>query len=106
MGKRLLFLTTWDFSDGPSTGITKKNKSQIKVFLKQGYEVDYTYISDNYVWIYEKGIRHKIGKTKIGRKFSANLYLANYFRDKRYDFVYNRYGLSDPFFFKPFEALT
>lgn len=98
MGKRLLFLTTWDFSDGPSTGITKKIKSQIKVFLKQGYEVDYTYISDNYVWIYEKGIRHKIGKTKIGRKFSANLYLANYFRDKRYDFVYNRYGLSDPFF--------
>ena len=68
MGKRLLFLTTWDFSDGPSTGITKKIKSQIKVFLKQGYEVDYTYISDNYVWIYEKGIRHKIGKTKIGRK--------------------------------------
>ena len=53
MGKRLLFLTTWDFSDGPSTGITKKIKSQIKVFLKQGYEVDYTYISDNYVWIYE-----------------------------------------------------
>ena len=42
MGKRLLFLTTWDFSDGPSTGITKKIKSQIKVFLKQGYEVDYT----------------------------------------------------------------
>ena len=41
MGKRLLFLTTWDFSDGPSTGITKKIKSQIKVFLKQGYEVDY-----------------------------------------------------------------
>lgn len=59
-------------------GITKKIKSQIKVFLKQGYEVDYTYISDNYVWIYEKGIIHKIGKTKIGRKFSANLYLKNY----------------------------
>ena len=52
-----------------------------------------------------KELEHKIGKTKIGRKFSANLYLANYFRDKRYDFVYNRYGLSDPFF-KPFEALT
>lgn len=69
MGKRLLFLTTWDFSDGPSTGITKKIKSQIKVFLKQGYEVDYTYISDNYVWIMRKELDIKLEKRKLEENF-------------------------------------
>ena len=30
--KKLLFITTWDFADGPSTGITNKIKAQIKAF--------------------------------------------------------------------------
>lgn len=96
---RLLYLTTWDFSDGASMGITRKIRSQIKVFTDEEFKVDYTCIKDGCVWLYIDDVPKNLGKVGAGRKIAANYYLARELRDSKYPFVYTRYGLMDTFYF-------
>ena len=105
MGKKIIVFNNVGFLGWTIHRDYKKIKSQIKVFLKQGYEVDYTYISDNYVWIYEKGIRHKIGKTKIEENFQpiCTWQIILEIRDMILFIIAMDYLTP---FFKPFEALT
>lgn len=103
--KKLLYLTTWDFSDGPSTGITKKIKAQIKVFEANGFSVDYTYISDNYMYLCRNGKSVALGKVGKLRKLAGNFLLYRVLKKTEYPYVYNRYGLMDHYYYKILKAL-
>ena len=103
--KKLLFITTWDFTDGPSVGITKKIKAQIKAFQNNGFDVTYTYISNNVFYVCENNHPMALGKVGKLRKLIANYYLYQYTQNKKYPFVYSRYGLADLFYFKVLKQL-
>ena len=103
--KKLLYLTTWDFSDGASTGITNKIKSQIKALEESGFMVDYTYIFDNAVYFNKAGCSTFLGKVGKLRKLAANYYLYQALRAMNYEYVYNRYGLMDTYYYKLLKML-
>ena len=103
--KKLLFITTWDFTDGPSVGITKKIKAQIKAFQNNGFDVTYTYISNNVFYVCENNHPMALGKVGKLRKLIANYYLYLYTQNKKYPFVYSRYGLADLFYLKVLKQL-
>lgn len=103
--KKILYLTTWDFSDGPSSGITQKIKAQIKTFVEEGFTVDYTYISNNETYFCKNNESIPIGKVGCLRKLAANYYLYKYLRKEKYSYVYNRYGLMDKYYYKILKAL-
>lgn len=98
--KKLLYLTTWDFSDGPSSGITQKIKGQMKAFEEHGFVVDYTCISENMTYYFKDGVKYSLGKVGKFRKLAANYYLYQRLKNESYEYVYNRYGLMDTFYFK------
>lgn len=104
--RRILYLSTWDFSDGPSTGITNKIKSQMRVFREYGFLVDYTCISKNEIYYYKDGVGYPLGKVGRFRKLAANYYLYKKLRNESYEYVYNRYGLMDTFYFKMIKQLS
>ena len=97
---RLLFLTTWDFSDGPSTGITNKIKAQIKAFEISGFKVDYTYIADDAVYYHKDGQNIRLGTVGKFRKLAGFYYLYKTLKKENYEYVYNRYALMDPYYYK------
>ena len=99
MKEKILYLTTWDFSDGPSYGITQKIKAQIKAFKEYGYEVDYTYISYGKVFLCKGEKEISLGNVGKLRKFEANYHLYKKMGDEEYTCIYNRYGLMDPCYF-------
>lgn len=98
--QKLLYLTTWDFKDGPSTGITKKILAQMKAFKEYGFNVDYTYIADNKVYFCQDGKSIPLGKVGRLRKLAANFFLWKKMREKKYSYVYSRYGLADLYYIK------
>ena len=98
--KKLLYLTTWDFGDGPSTGITNKIKAQMKAFESYGFVVDYTYIYDNAIYFHKEGQDIFLGKVGKLRKLAANYFLFKKLKKENYEYVYNRYGLMDTYYFK------
>lgn len=102
---RLLYLTTWDFSDGPSIGITNKIKGQMKAFTTYGFSIDYTYIADNAAYFHKDGQDVCLGKVGKFRKLAANYYLFKRLKTEKYAYVYNRYGLMDPFYYKLLKML-
>lgn len=102
---RMLYLTTWDFSDGPSSGITQKIKAQIKAFHVHGFLVDYTYISNNEAYYCKDGTDISLGKVGRFRKLAANYYLYKRLKEEAYEFVYNRYGLMDVYYYKLIKKL-
>lgn len=102
---KMLYLTTWDFSNGPSLGITKKIKAQMKAFEKYGFTVDYTCLSDNKVYFWKDGNMSELGKVGRLRKLAGNYYLYKRLKTEKYAYVYNRYGLMDPFYLKILKAL-
>ncbi|MBR2951339.1 MAG: glycosyltransferase [Lachnospiraceae bacterium] len=97
--KKLLFLTTWDFSDGPSVGITKKIQAQIKTFENAGFEVDYTFISNGCMYLHEKNTDLNLGRVGKTRKIYGHMLLCKAMKVREYPFVYSRYGLMDTFYF-------
>ena len=103
---RLLYLTTWDFSDGPSSGITNKIMGQMKAFRTYGFSVDYTYIADNAAFYHKDGKDHRLGKVGKLRKLAANYYLYRRLKTEKYDYVYNRYGLMDAYYYKLLKMLN
>lgn len=103
--RRLLYLTTWDFSDGPSTGITNKIKAQIKAFESYGFLVDYTCIANNEAYYVKDGHEYILGKVGKLRKLAANIFLYKKLKKEKYEYVYNRYGLMDIYYFKLLKVL-
>lgn len=98
--RRLLYLTTWDFSDGPSTGITNKIRAQLKAFESYGFSVDYTCISNNETILCKDGQIISLGKVGKFRKLAANFHLAKRLKQENYDCLYSRYGLADIYYLK------
>ena len=98
--KRLLYLTTWDFSDGASSGITNKIKAQIKAFESYGFLVDYTCISNGKTILCKDGQSVSLGRVGKFRKLAANFYLTKRLKQENYDYIYSRYGLADVFYLK------
>ena len=103
--KKILYLTTWDFSDGPSTGITNKIKAQIKALSTGQYQVDYTCIRYGGVWLISNEQEECLGKIGKTRKIGAYFYLLEKIREMGYMYVYNRYALMDTFYFHLLKSL-
>lgn len=98
--KRLLYLTTWDFSNEESDGIAKKIRGQMKAFQESGFAVDYTCILNNETYYVKDGVSHPLGKVGKFRKLAANYYLYKRLKKESYVCIYNRYGLMDTFYLK------
>ena len=104
--KKLLYLTTWDFSNEESDGIAKKIRGQIKAFQESGFVVDYTCILNNETYYIKDGISYPLGKVGKFRKLAANYYLYKRLKKESYSRVYNRYGLMDTFYLKLLKGLS
>lgn len=98
--KKLLYLTTWDFSNEESDGIAKKIRGQIKAFQESGFIVDYTCILNNETYYVKDGVSYPLGKVGKLRKLAANYYLYKRLKKESYSYIYNRYGLMDTFYLK------
>ena len=97
--KRLIYISAWDFTDAEYDGVCKKILSQIKVFRKAGFTVDYTYIKDGSTWIGKDEKETLLGHNHHLSKFAAHRLIAKYL--KKYDdykYVYVRYNKADPYF--------
>lgn len=95
---KLLYLSTWDFSNEKSDGACKKIRSQIKVFEEAGYQVDFVFIKDGKLLYRENGSERVLANVGHIRKTPAYIKMYKYLKDKKYDFVYNRYGMADTFY--------
>lgn len=104
--KKLLYLTTWDFSNEESDGIAKKIRGQIKAFEKSGFIVDYTCILNNETYYIKDGVSYPLGKVGKLRKLAANYYLYKRLKKESYSYIYNRYGLMDTFYLKLLKDLS
>lgn len=102
---KMLYLSTWDFANEQSDGVCKKIKSQIKVFEKNGLQVDFIFIRSNEV-VYREDGRERI-LTHVGsiKKTPAYMKMYPYLKDKQYDWIYNRYGMMDTFYYRVLRRL-
>ena len=97
--KRLIYISAWDFTDVESDGVCKKILSQIKVFRKAGFTVDYTYIKDGSTWINKDEKETLLGYNYHLSKFAAHRLIAKYLKKHDdYKYVYVRYNKADPYF--------
>lgn len=97
---KILYLSTWDFTNEESDGVCKKIYSQIAVFEKNGYDVDFIYIKDGKIVYREGGISRAIGKVGSIKKTPAYIKMYKAIKNKKYDWVYNRYGMMDTFYYR------
>lgn len=95
---KLLYLSTWDFTNEKADGVCRKMRSQLKVFEERGYQVDFVYIKDNKVIFREDGHERAIANVGKIRKTPAYIKMYKTLQDKHYDCVYNRYGMADTFY--------
>lgn len=102
---KILYLSTWDFTDEISDGVCKKIKSQISVFEKQGYQVDITYIKQGTIIYRQDGIEKKIGSVGAIKKTPAYIKMYQHLKDSKYDWIYNRYGMMDTFYYRLLKRL-
>lgn len=102
---KILYLSTWDFTNEESNGVCKKIYSQITVFEKNGYEVDLIYIKNGKVIYRENGTERVLGKVGSIKKTPAYIIMYKGLRDKVYDWVYNRYGMMDTFYYRVLKRL-
>ncbi len=102
---KILYLSTWDFSNEESDGVCKKIYSQIAVFEKKGYEVDFIFIKGEKIVYREGGNNRVIGKVGSIKKTPAYIKMYKKIKYKKYDWVYNRYGMMDTFYYKVLKRL-
>lgn len=102
---KMLYLSTWDFAYEQSDGVCKKIKSQIKVFEENGFEVDFTYIRNNDLIYKEDGIERTLAHVGNIKKIPAYMKMYRHLKDKQYDWVYNRYGIMDTFYYRVLKRL-
>ena len=97
--KTLIYISTWDFTNAKSDGVCKKILSQIKVFRKAGFTVDYTYIKDGSTWIGKDEKETLLGHNHYLSKFAAHRLIAKYLKKHDdYKYVYVRYNKADSYF--------
>lgn len=102
--KKLIYITTKDFSNGKGDGVVKKILDHIKSFKDTGFSVDYTYIDsrDKSVHFVVDGKDVSVGRYKIlggiFTKVTIYKYLLKLLRKKTYDCAYIRFlgGRTDP----------
>lgn len=102
---KLLYLSTWDFSNEESDGVCKKIKNQIRVFKDRGYVVDFIFIKNSKVICIEDGIEKEIASVGTIKKTVAYMKMYPYIKAKKYDWVYNRYGMMDTFYYRVLKRL-
>ncbi|MCH5250248.1 MAG: glycosyltransferase family 4 protein [Lachnospiraceae bacterium] len=102
---KILYLSTWDFADEQSDGVCKKIKSQIKVFEKNGFEVDFIYIKKNDLVYKEDGTERVIAHVGSVKKTPAYMKMYRHIKNKQYDWIYNRYGMMDTFYYRVLKRL-
>lgn len=102
---KLLYLSTWDFSNEKSDGVCKKIYSQIAVFEKTGYEVDFIYLRDGKILYREDGQERVIGSVGNIKKTPAYMKMYKTLKNMKYDWVYNRYGMMDTFYYRVLKRL-
>ena len=102
---KLLYLTTWDFKNEESDGVCKKINDQINVFRQRGLTVDFIYVKDHDV-IYEvDGVAKSVGKVGNIKKTAAYIKMFSAIKHAQYDWVYNRFGLFDTFYYRVLKRL-
>lgn len=102
---KILYLSTWDFTKAESDGVCKKIYSQITVFEKNGYEVDFIYIKEGKILYREKGVLREIGTVGNIKKTLAYNKMYKELKYKKYDWIYNRYGMMDTFYYRMLKRL-
>ena len=105
MQMKLLYLSTWDFTNEEADGVCKKIYSQIAVFEKNGYKVDLVYIKDGRILYKEDGNTQAIGMIGTIKKTPAYIKMYKFLKNKKYDWIYNRYGMMDTFYYRVLERL-
>ena len=102
---KILYLSTWDFTNEESDGVCKKIYSQIAVFEKKGHEVDFIFIKGEKLIYKESGNSRVIGKVSAIKKTPAYIKMYKLIKNKKYDWVYNRYGMMDTFYYRVLKRL-
>ena len=102
---KMLYLSTWDFANEHSDGVCKKIKSQIKVFEANGFQVDFICIRNNEVVYKEDGKERILAHVGSIKKTPAYMKIYPYLKDKQYDWIYNRYGMMDTFYYRVLRRL-
>lgn len=102
---KLLYLCTWDFVNEQSDGVCRKIKAQMKAFASYGLQVDQVYIREHEIIYRENGQERMLAHVGNIKKTSAYIKMYRYLKDKRYDWVYNRYGLMDTFYYRVLKRL-
>lgn len=102
---KMLYLSTWDFSNEEFDGVCKKIYSQIGVFEQNKCEVDLVYIKDDQVIYREDKKEKKIGRVGSIKKTPAYVLMYRVLKHKKYNWVYNRYGMMDPFYYRVLRRL-
>lgn len=103
--KKILYLSTWDFTNEYSDGVCKKMKYQIATFEKKGFHVDFIYISNGQILFRKDGDVCEIGKVGSVKKTPAYIKMYKYLKNEKYDYIYNRYGMMDTFYFRVLKRL-
>lgn len=94
--KRMLFYTYWNFEDEESNGISKKIRSQRRVFEGSGWQVDLSYLMGEDYYIDHGGTQILLQKkNRIWTKPFAENQLRKYVRKQKYDTAYLRYNCAD-----------
>lgn len=102
---KILYLTTWDFTNEETDGVCKKIYSQVAIFEKNGYAVDIIYINNNKIIYKEDGVKKVIGRVGTIKKTLAYIKIYKYIKFKKYSWVYNRYGMMDTFYYRVLKRL-
>ena len=102
---KMLYLTTWDFIHENTDGVCRKIRSQVVSFRKQGYKVDFLYIRGNKILLEESGNISFVGKVGKIKKTVAYMKMYAVLKKKKYDCVYNRFGLLDFFYYRVLKQL-
>lgn len=102
---KILYLSTWDFTNEESDGVCKKIYSQVAVFEKQGYVVDFIFIKGEKLVYKEDGTERIIGKLGNIKKTPAYIKMYRKLKNKKYGWVYNRYGMMDTFYYRVLKRL-
>ena len=106
MKKKILYITTWDFTHPEADGVCKKILGQIKAFRNAGYDVEYTYMKDGYTYICINGEEILLGFNHHMSQYGSLRIIGNYVKQHAvYHYVYIRYSTSDHYFIKMIRIL-
>lgn len=102
---KLLYLSTWDFSNEKSDGVCKKIKAQIRAFEEAGHQVDFIFLNGNDVIYKKNNTERRIASIGVIKKTPAYIKMYRYIKGEHYDCVYNRYGMMDYFYYRVLKRL-